>query len=375
MKVLIWTVDFEKRSAGPYLFREAQRQGFDVQITGSRNNPEEMLPILHAYKPDVVFAFPIKPTLPPYYRKIRKTGAKLVLWYPDMTETTRDRMWRQFIAGEADMLLFSILETAQRYRKLAPYVLWTPQYFDHRSCIDSLTGQLPVRLDPNKPIYNLCFIGSVDAQRRQWLRVLEKLYAPVYFSLDGIKNKTEVREFRMAEAYAQSKIAIGVQRSLFTNVGDYVTSNRIYNAMGSGAFYLSHPVTRLDLAFQNGCHCVMHNDKLENACQLIDYYLQDDKARESIARKGRRQVLRYHTLEQRVKEYWQVMQALVAGTMPKQIAFGDWSDAWNGQPHMVSSPATPATPISERVITRICACSACVASSIQWCPSCGRKMD
>ena len=323
MKVLLWVCGSQQRFAGPYIAAEAERQGFEVCVTGSRVNPRRMLVALHEYKPDIVFCLAIRPNFRPYYEEIRRTGAKLVLWYPDMTERRRDRMWRGTLNGVADVLIFSILETAQRYRKLAPTVLWMPQYFDHRFC--SVNGQLPKRLDPNKPIYDLCFIGSCDPLRNRWLDDLAKDYK-CFFARDGIKRGREVRGWEMAEAYAQSKIAFNIQRQAFLNPGDFVTSNRTYNAMGSGAMFINHHVAKLDLVFEEGTHCAMHCDTLEDLRYFIKCYMMDEEKRERVARTGQELILRYHTLEQRVREYWSVMQAVCdgrAGEIPAG-AHGKW---------------------------------------------------
>ena len=335
MKVLIWACGFEQRFAGPYVATEAERQGFEMRVTGSRENPREMMAMLREYKPDIVFCFAIRPNFVPYYEAIRATGAKLVLWYPDMTERTRDRMWRRCLDGVADALIFSILETAQRYRDLAPTVLWMPQYFDHHFCFgpgrqpeEVGVFRIPQRLNPDERIYDLCFIGSCDRLRNAWLDKLEQEYGPdrCFFSRDGIRLGKQVRGPQMTEAYAQSKIAINITRQAFANPGPYVTSNRIYNAMGSGAFYLSHKVDKLGLVFREGVHCVTHDDTYEDAKAKIDHYLEHDDEREKIAHAGQQQVLEYHTLEQRIKEYWTVMQAIVDGRAGELApgAFGKW---------------------------------------------------
>jgi len=329
MKVLIWACGFEQRYAGPYLYEEAKRQKFEVEITGSRNRPREMLNTLYRYKPDIVFCFAIRPDFKAYYDAIKNTGAKLVLWYPDMTEHRRDRMWRRYLKNIADILIFSILETAQRYQHLAPTVLWMPQYFDHHFC--SRNGKLPQRLNPEKPIYDIGFIGSCDKLRNNWLDELEKHYN-CFFARDGIRNKRELRGWDMAEIYAQSRITINIQREMFINPGPYVTSNRIYNAIGSGAFYITHRVDKLELVFTENYHCVMHNDTLTNLRYLIDYYLKHDTIREKIAAQGQQHILQYHTLEQRVKEYWYVMKLLYNGAINKLKpgAYGKWYKTGDG---------------------------------------------
>jgi len=315
MRVLIWSCGFERRFAGVFIAEEMQRQGLNVAVTGSREHPENALAAFQEYKPDFVFSDVARAHCVPYYRKMREAGAKLVLWYPDMTECRRDRMWRTQLNNVADILIFSIMETATRYRELAPCVLWMPQYFDHIFCSKNNSGEtigLPKRLDPIKPISDIVFIGSVDDHRKRWLDELNKHYnCNFVIHVPGMLN--EIRGWRMAEAYAQSRIAFNIQRALFINPGAFVTSNRAYNAMGSGAFFINHKVQHLNLMWQEGEHCVTYDDSFNGLRTAIDYYLMHEVEREQIARQGQKDILFFHTLEQRVKEYWRVMELFYTG--------------------------------------------------------------
>lgn len=309
MRVLIWSCGPEPRSAAPYIYTEAKRQGYDVYISGTRSDPERFMRVFKQVQPDFVFCLALRPNLVPYYKHIRKS-ARLLFWYPDQTETHRDIMWRTQLNNVADVLVFSILDTAQRYSKLAPMVTWMPQYFDDQFCRKD--GALPPRLNPKEEIYDLVFIGSCDAKRRSWLAQLKDKYK-CNFITDCIGTSRECRGWAMAHAYAQAKIAINIQRSLFMNEGPYVTSNRIYNAMGSGAFFINHVVQQMELVFQEGIHCVSIKEcKLENLEDAINWWLcmQPDD-RENIAWNGKQQVLQYHTLEIRVAEYWYLMQSIL----------------------------------------------------------------
>ncbi len=312
MKVLVWACGWEERFAGPHFAREAIRQGYEVRVAGTRMNPKPFVEAFHAYKPDVVFCFAILAKLRRYYDMIRNHGAKLVMWYPDMTESRRDNMWRNKLNDVADVLIFSILETANRYRNLAPTVLWMPQYFDQQRCMRN--GCLPQRLGPTKSMYDVVFIGSADRLRKDWLLALQRRYL-CRFVVHGIGHGqlNECRGWAMAEAYAQSRIAINIQREMFINPGPFVTSNRAYNAMGSGAMFINHSVQRLELLWREGVHCVTHNDTLTDLCDKIDYYLDHEEERERIALAGQNNILTFHTLEQRIKEYWQVMEMLHNG--------------------------------------------------------------
>lgn len=328
MKVLVWCCGFEERFAGPHLFREAERQGLNVRVAGSRNRPEQFMPEFMRFKPDWVFCFAIRESLRPYYTAIRSEGSRLLFWYPDQCDRLRDYMWKRKIAHYADVAVFSILHTAVQYRNLFPLTLWMPQYFDQQQCLGS-NGQLPKRLNPDKPIYDLCFIGSVDKRRRSWLEHLMEKGYNCKFVIHKPRMLNEIRGYKMAEAYAQSKIAFNIQREQFLNPGPFITSNRCYNAMGSGCFFINHYVNQLHLMWEEEKHCVTYDDTLKDLCKKIDYYLTHEDQRERIAQCGQADVLQFHTLEQRIKEYWQVMHQILQGYVPKTEEnlprYGKWT--------------------------------------------------
>lgn len=309
MKVLIWCCGFKPQFAGQYIYNEAKRQGLNVYITGSRSNPGEAVEACKKLKPDWVFCLVLTPNMPQFYKEIRKTGAKLLLWYPDQTEKSRDNMWKNQLNNVADVLVFSILETAIRYKYLAKTVLWMPQYFDEQFCMKD--GELPERLNSEKEIFDVCFIGGTDSRRNEQLAKLQKHFK-CNFYLDGIRKRKEVRGYEMASIYAQSKIAINIQRSLFMNRGPFVTSNRVYNAMGSGCFFINQYVNEIERLFEMGTDCVMYDDSIEGLVHKIIYYLRNETLRETIAATGQQLILEFHTLEQRVKEYWKVMSLISA---------------------------------------------------------------
>lgn len=308
MKVLIWACGQEVRFAGPHIYREAKRQGLDVELCFSRMEPQGMVDALQTYKPDWVFCLVIRPNYNKYYQLIKQSGAKLLFWYPDQCDQARDRMWRS-LEGQADVAVFSILHTAQTYSRLFPVTLWMPQYFDHRFCMKN--DQLPERFgkESGRPmhIYDLCFIGSCDGRRQDFLERLSKCY-DCLFIIHPPHQLNEIRGYNMALAYAQSKIAFNIQRTQFLNPGAFITSNRAYNAMGSGAFFINHYVKEIDRVWELGRHCVMYNDNFDDLRMKIDHWLIHRIQREEIAKCGKENILQYHTLEQRVKEYWAVME-------------------------------------------------------------------
>jgi hypothetical protein len=303
-----------ERFAGPHVAKEAARQDLDVVVTGSRNNPQEMVKVVrrmiqHRKPPHFVFCFAIRPGLRNYYRWLKKHNIKILAWYPDQCERNRDRMWRG-MKDYFDAIVFSILHTAQQYRTLAPTVLWVPQYFDHISC--SINGKLPKRLRADEPIYDLAFIGGCDKRRETFLRRLAEKYTHNFITHPFGQLK-EVRRWDMAKVYAQAKIAINIQRGMFLQPGPFITSNRAYNVMGSGAMLINHYVKRMELLWEEGVHCVSYDDTYDDLERKVAYYLEHDEEREKIAAAGQADVLEYHTLERRISQYWRLMLAIHNG--------------------------------------------------------------
>jgi hypothetical protein len=311
MKVLIWCCGFERYFAGQYVYAEARRQGYDVEIVGTRKDASQVMPTVERYRPDWVLSFVVRPNyvrvsrnaytgdIENIYHRIRAAGTRLAFWYPDQCESRRDAMIKK-LKGVADLFIFSIKHTAIEYAGLAPQVVWMPQYFDASQC-----GQLPMRLDPSKEQWDVVFLGSVDRRRREWLKKLGKKYRVL-----SRVTRTEGHLYgaEMAAAYAQSRIAINIQRAMFLNPGPFITSNRMYNAMGCGCFFLQHRMNRLDLLFDEGRHCVTYDDTYDDMARKIDHYLENGQEREKIARTGQVEVLRGHTLEVRTPQYWNLME-------------------------------------------------------------------
>lgn len=316
LRVFVWGCGNEERFAGRHVFREAERQGLNVHFGIGRGNPMPMVDeirelIRSDQKPHWIFNFPIQTRLRNYYKWFRKHGIRQLWWYPDQCERYRIRMWNS-LRGQPDAITFSILHAAQYFKHHAPHVLWVPQYFDAERC--KRGGQLPRRLDPNKPIYDLCFIGACDIRRKRWVSKLVKRFN-CNFSVHAMGKLNEVRGWDMAEAYAQSKIAFNIQRKIFLNPGPFITSNRAYNAMGSGCFFINHHVKQMELLWQEGIHCVTYDDSYDDLEAKIRFWLapENEAKREEIARAGQEDVLKYHTLERRIPQYWRIMQAIQNG--------------------------------------------------------------
>jgi len=302
MRVLVvsHTKKLGRGQIGPNLYNEAKRLGKEVQLVHLEPETTSIKNQLDNFKPDWVFCFPIAQKHVKIYEEIRTRGVRLLFWYPDQLNTARFGTLKSLIK-HCNIMVSSNLDTAQQLQKCSNWSVWVPQYFDVNFCRNK-EGQLP----PRNLKYDLCFIGVVDKRRKEFLNKLKNDYSCKFVTHDPGKLN-EIRGYQMAEAYAQSKIAINIQRQGFIDTGPFKTSNRAFNAMGSGAFFLNHEVDKLDLIWKNGYHCVTYNHTFDDLKEKIDYYLEHKNEREQIAKTGKQNVLQDHSLEQRIHEYWNLM--------------------------------------------------------------------
>ena len=317
LRVVVWGCGNQERFAGRHIYREAKRQGLNVQFTLGRARPEIMSRtvadmIQSGKKPHWILNLVIRPQMQMYYRWFRREGIRQAWLYHDQLNNTRTRMWNELIQYP-DVVMFSQLHNADLYRNGSNHVLWIPQYFNAERC--KANGSLPERLDPNKDQYDFCFIGHYDRRRSDWLGRLSKHHSHFLSQKIRMRGIREVFGYNMANIYAQSKIAVNIQWASFVKDHPFLCSNRAYNAMGSGCFFINHYVKQMELLWQEGVHCVTYNDKYEELEAKIRFWLrpENEAKREEIARAGQEDVLKYHTLERRIPQYWRIMLAIQNG--------------------------------------------------------------
>lgn len=107
---------------------------------------------------------------------------------------------------------------------------------------------------------------------------------------DGNLNGNEQAQRVEAEIYRKSKIAINLSHYDSSRY----TSDRLFRAMFSGAFVISHPYRDYNLDFNN--HFATY-DSHQDLINKIDYYLHNEKEREKIAAKGCKYVHKNYTLD------------------------------------------------------------------------------
>ena len=86
-------------------------------------------------------------------------------------------------------------------------------------------------------------------------------------------------------------------------------SMRTFEVLGCGGFFLTQRTRAIEYMFKNHVHLVW-SASYEETVDLMNYYLENDSAREKIALTGQQFVYQNHSYERRVSE---IINALKAG--------------------------------------------------------------
>jgi hypothetical protein len=135
-----------------------------------------------------------------------------------------------------------------------------------------------------EPKYDIVFVGgeaTLGDYRLKLMSFLEETYGDK-FHWFGRYNTNEVREHALNELYASAKIIIG--DSVYS---PHYWSNRIYETIGRGGFFIHPMVEGLDREFEPYKEFIPYNYGDFNGLKtIIDYYLTYDEERNAIRRRG-----------------------------------------------------------------------------------------
>lgn len=275
---------------GKLIYEEARRQNLKVSLGVLEQPHKTILRTIDSEKPDWVFITGSR-TLPVEMLAEIKQRAKLLLWDADANSIDRRTTWRERL-HIPDIIVTSVLAIAQEYKNDANRVVWMPQYFDQAY----YRATIPVDRK-----YDILFLGGLDKRREEILTALSHKYSVAYHcKLFGEE---------MANAYNQAKIALGINwaETSYEYSGPFTTSDRMFKAMGCGAFYLIEPVQNLELVFEQGKHLDVYDGSQKQLFEKVEYWLQNVDDRENVAAAGQLEVLQNHTLSVRIRQYWNLM--------------------------------------------------------------------
>ncbi len=168
--------------------------------------------------------------------------------------------------------------------------------------------------DPTGPHHELLFVANYRPERHivEWLVPTERdlaIYGRAWdeHGLDArYLRGSHIPNAELRGHYASASIVLNDTWADMRSAG--FISNRIYDALASGAFVLSDDVQGMDEEFDGGVAIYRDADDLRSA---VDRYLDAPELRREIAERGRAAVLARHTFERRAEEILAAMRPLL----------------------------------------------------------------
>lgn len=188
-----------------------------------------------------------------------------------------------------------------------------PEYADRdiTAAYFAQTTEHPAEYDGDVPAYDVLFCGNnyevnkvaKRAQLVKTLKALKGVKVGIYgFGYGrGVADGETNYDFAKTQAMMQ-KATIVIGDMQFPDSVGY-TSNRLYEALYCGAFFLTNEIveSKTWTGLVPGKHYATWTD-YDDLSNQIKRYLKDEKAREKIRKAGYRYARRWHTYKARVKE-------------------------------------------------------------------------
>jgi len=226
--------------------------------------------------------------------------AKKVMWTFDwMFHGNRDK-W--FIPQAQKMDLLVTTDNIVNWEK----------YGINQTCIrQGCIKPLHRRVRKDKKYYNdVIFVGNAYTdKRKKYLREIAKYYDLKMYGTTKAPfvpcGGTAFND-KLCKVYSSCKIALGDK---YPGVNEGYWSNRVYLALGCGAFFLTPYIKGLEKEFENKKHLVWFKS-IDEAIGLIDYYLYHPTKRKEIAKNGYELVHKKYSYKNRVDKLLEEIRKL-----------------------------------------------------------------
>ncbi|CAA7600326.1 Glycosyl transferases group 1 [Acididesulfobacillus acetoxydans] len=265
--------------------------------------------LLFSWRPDFAFAdgVSISTVAGRLFSELKSRGLPLVYWAIDdppdffnmslplargaaLTLTPAEECLAHYRRHRLNALFFHFACNPSFHRPVAPSCRYEADFLlvgnYYTSYPERKTG-LEILLTPLHPaFYTLKVYGT-----EQWLTNSD------HYRLPGGVYQGYLPYSELPAAYSSARIVLGIN-----SVVDSPTmmSMRVFEALGCGAFCLTHHSLALERYFRNHEHLVWSRCP-DETLELARYYLARPDLRQKIARQGQAEVYRLHTYTQRVE--------------------------------------------------------------------------
>lgn len=279
-------------------FREL---GFETLLLDIHRNYETLRAKILEFSPDILWLCTkyCLPFIDWMKKDLEKIGCTIIYWYCDLRAVEGIR---------SNIPLQNLIINPKKIGPLLDYIFLTNVgqiqdykngyevenvYYMAQACTPSFHHSVNL-----KKKYDITFVGAMDEKEWQH-KERTKLIRKISHHYD-INLRSDVRN-NIAELYSSSKIVFGADLTYGKPYSPYLCcSNRIFIALGCGAFYICQYFPGLERLAENHKHLVWFKTEKE-LFELIDYYLSNDDEREKIRKNAEELAHSKHTYVHRIQ--------------------------------------------------------------------------
>ena len=260
------------------------------------------------FKPDLILSIAQAPLTPESISNLKKLNIPIAFWFVEDFRTIK--YWKD-VAPFYDY--FFTLQRGNFTEELRSIGAKNPYYLP-QGCLPSLHKEINLSLDDlNQYSTDISFMGAGYYNRVQsFTRLLNhnfKIWGTEWSLNSQVgslvqNNNVRVDPIDIVKIFNAAKINLNLHSSKFHEgvnpVGDFVNP-RTFEIAACGGFQLVDERSELIELMEPGIEVITFNS-IDNLCEKVDYYLNNENEARIIALNGKKRVLNEHTIQHRMHE-------------------------------------------------------------------------
>lgn len=201
------------------------------------------------------------------FRAIRKEGSFIIGWFFDVD--IRFDYYTKWFVSYIDYIITDDIESVPKFKEIGVWVT-------HAICTCN-----PLYLKINEEKYTISFVGSLRANREQYINEIKKRNIPIH--LFGLASGTFVSYQEMLVIFSTSKINLNFSMNFINN--KLAIKARIFEVCLAGGFLLTEYFPGIEDFFEIDKEIVCFKN-IKEMIMKIEYYINHEDKRIAIARAG-----------------------------------------------------------------------------------------